>query len=648
MLDRAGGREHVALPGGHVRAVVLGVEARAARPAVAIHEHVPVEAPAACRRRPQHRQVALHELDRVVAYARGGCGGALALAVLEHAADVGDRLHVVGGRPALARDQVRHVAVGVERLHEAAGDRVLTVGPAELLGAAVCPELEGLGAHGHPGLYAAIEALAALHQLAADVRQRAHRDAEHDLVEVGAASQRPGRPAKRVELGLEVRSARALLELVPARLARPAGEALDGHERVVLVAAWSELHLAYDVDRVHQVRVGCEPEARDRVEVLEAHAAPAEHLVERREHHVAHPRLHLVHDRSAVAEHELQQVARGGAGGAVGLPDVALGIGERHVVDGAQHRRALRGVPPDRHGLGAVAGEPGRPLLVVDPVEAVLEHAVLDDPRGHRHARVDRREEEAQVGVALAEVAEHDPEPVANGLEQPDQEQRLRRLAGREVVGVARPLARQPLRHRQQPLGHVERELEHLLRHVAREVLEPVRDQVGSFVGLGRHLVVLVAHHAPAVERPAGRAGGHLPEGGQLGGLARAQEVARAVELERVPGAVLAVEQHDLVAGLERVLERGQRLARRAPELLVGVAHEAEGVVVEAEPDVQPMLLDSVRDGRVAAARALAAHAPAELIDGDLVALAQLGRGGQLERGCEAADSAAEDGNLRG
>ena len=99
---------------------------------------------------------------------------------------------------------------------------------------------------------------------------------------------------------------------------------------------------------------------------------------------------------------------------------------------------------------------------------------------------------------------------------------------------------------------------------------------------------------------------------------------------------------------MEGLVERGERLARRAPELLVGISHQPERVVVEAKPDVQAVLLDAVALGGVASARALAPEPPAELVDGDLEALAQRGCGGELEGGAQAADPAAEHGHLHG
>ena len=63
----------------------------------------------------------------------------------------------------------------------------------------------------------------------------------------------------------------------------------------------------------------------------------------------------------------------------------------------------------------------------------------------------------------------------------------------------------------------------------------------------------------------------------------------------RVPAVALTVVEHEPVAGLEGVVDGRQRRAGLASELLVGVAHQPEGVVVEAEPDVQAVLLDPLR-----------------------------------------------------
>ena len=219
--------------------------------------------------------------------------------------------------------------------------------PAELGGGLVRPELEGLGLDGDGGLDAAAKALVALHQLAADVRQRAHRDAEHHLIEVLAAPQRARPPPQRGGLALgrdpalERRAAEPLrprAKLLPARLAGPAGQPLDVHQRVIGVHAGRQPDLLHHLDRVDHGGVASQPEPLDVVKELEAHATALQDLVEGREDRVSHPRLHLVHDRAAVAEGQSQQVARRGARRAIGLSDHSVRVGEGHVVDRAQHR----------------------------------------------------------------------------------------------------------------------------------------------------------------------------------------------------------------------------------------------------------------------------------------------------------------------
>ena len=120
------------------------------------------------------------------------------------------------------------------------------------------------------------------------------------------------------------------------RLARPAGQALDVDERLVLLAG--DPDLLHELDRVDAGRIRREPQVGDRVEELEPNAPLLQDLVEGREDGVAHARLHLVHERAAEAEDEPQQVVGGRAGGEVGLGDVAVGVGEGDVIDRAQHR----------------------------------------------------------------------------------------------------------------------------------------------------------------------------------------------------------------------------------------------------------------------------------------------------------------------
>ena len=81
-------------------------------------------------------------------------------------------------------------------------------------------------------------------------------------------------------------------------------------------------------------------------------------------------------------------------------------------------------------------------------------------------------------------------------------------------------------------------------------------------------------------------------------------------------------------------------------ELLKRRAEHPECTVVEAEPDVQSVLLDSSPLPAVAPARALATESPAALVDGHLEALTQFGSG-QLERRRDRCGSTAKHGNFR-
>ena len=113
--------------------------------------------------------------------------------------------------------------------------------------------------------------------------------------------------------------------------------------------------------------------------------------------------------------------------------------------------------------MGAVLLEPLGPVEVVHDVEAVVEDAVLDDAGDGRDAGVDHCEEEAQLGVALVAAADDgDPEPLAEGLQQADQQQRLGRVAGDQVVGAARAVRGEALGHAEKTLGDVEREIEQI------------------------------------------------------------------------------------------------------------------------------------------------------------------------------------------
>src|SRR5205085_8403376 len=131
------------------------------------------------------------------------------------------------------------------------------------------------------------------------------------------------------------------------------------------------------------------------------------------------------------------------------------------------------------------------------------------------------------------------------------------------------------------------------------------------------------------------------------GAVPRSLRVPRERELATDPVVGPVLVEHDLVAGLEGLVPGGEGLRRLPAELGIATLHQVEAVVVEAEPDVEPVLLDAVPSSFVAAARALSAQAPPELVNGHLEALAPLRGGGELVCRGQGACAATEDGDLR-
>ena len=134
-------------------------------------------------------------------------------------------------------------------------------------------------------------------------------------------------------------------------------------------------------------------------------------------------------------------------------------------------------------------------------------------------------------------------------------------------------------------------------------------------------------------------------QAGRLAGDPRNAVVVRELEVPWDPAVVFGVvAEDDLVGGMEGVAPGAQRGIGGPIELFVDAADDIEGVFVEAEPDVEAVLLDPLCPGDISPpAGALAAQPPAELVDGDVVALAQLWRRGELEGRGQAACSATKD-----
>ena len=96
----------------------------------------------------------------------------------------------------------------------------------------------------------------------------------------------------------------------------------------------------------------------------------------------------------------------------------------------------------------------------------------------------------------------------------------------------------------------------------------------------------------------------------------------------------------------ESVAPGGQRRAGRAFQARIRFLDHLEGVGVKAEPDVQTVLLDALAHLRIAPAGALAAQAPAQLVDGDGVPVLPARLPRQVIGRRHGRHAAAEDGDL--
>src|SRR5207248_8092378 len=116
------------------------------------------------------------------------------------------------------------------------------------------------------------------------------------------------------------------------------------------------------------------------------------------------------------------------------------------------------------------------------------------------------------------------------------------------------------------------------------------------------------------------RAAQQIPEtlrARHLNCFARRVRVRREIEVMRHPAAAIVLVLHAFAVRLEGVAPRCQRRAGFSPELLVAAAHDPECVVVEAEPDVQAVLLDPLPERSISPACTLAAQPPTERVERD-------------------------------
>ena len=121
--------------------------------------------------------------------------------------------------------------------------------------------------------------------------------------------------------------------------------------------------------------------------VKEAHVDTAldEQLIERGEHDVPHPRVHLPHQRAAVGEERPQQPTQRRAGLGLGPLRVAAAVCEGEVVDDRADERAL-----NRVALRAMPEQPVREVDAVYDIERPgSDHAVLDQTADDRDHQVD-------------------------------------------------------------------------------------------------------------------------------------------------------------------------------------------------------------------------------------------------------------------
>ena len=373
------------------------------------------------------------------------------------------------------------------------------------------------------------------------------------------------------------------------------------------------------------------------MEEAEGDAVALAHFVDRPEARIAHPRLHLPEQGALVFADHAQQVQQAHAGAHPRPAAVAVLVGEEIIVEAAQRRRLQR-------QLGrAMAAEPFGEVVVVDGHEAVLVDAVGDHAAGRGETEVGEHEQPARFVVLGDRALGGVRQPARERVEQ-DEDQRVvagaqRRRAGAggaahfrvhalEDVGrcwrrgsseaCAAAEDRGEMHEMMALADRVGERLQHArVRECEHRRLDPADQHLDVFPdtrqarALSGHAVVGGGRHRP----------GHEP----------------AVHL-LLPG--------DVRVRPERLVPGAQRRALWAAESTVAVLHEAERVVVEAAPDVQAVLLDTVRDGGIAPARTLAAEPPADLVDSDVQRRAQLSGRREVVGSAHGAGAAAEDRDL--
>jgi hypothetical protein len=142
------------------------------------------------------------------------------------------------------------------------------------------------------------------------------------------------------------------------------------------------------------------------VEELELYPAPLEHFVKRGEDRVAHPGLHLPHERPFVSQEQAHVGAEGHAGRDIWRGQVTALISEQGVVQAGGQGR-VQGAPAVVHQVFA---QPGPVLQIVDRVEAALQNFVFDDAAQTAVGEVQRQPQAAVGGVRVNLVFDDLPE----------------------------------------------------------------------------------------------------------------------------------------------------------------------------------------------------------------------------------------------
>ena len=396
------------------------------------------------------------------------------------------------------------------------------------------------------------------------------RDGEDELVEVLPAAQLLLLPA--------AGRARAGGELAAVGRGREAGKPLDGHQRLVPAQPGGERGPAADHDRADVGAVPRRHQLPDLGEESEAHPSRDQRLVDRREDGLAHPGPQLPEDRALVVEPQLGREEHPPAGGEPGPGGIALLVREHQVVL-ASHDRRL-----ERRRLGAVPPQPVPEVEVVDGVVgvAVAAQPVRGHPGQHGPDEVDQVVEPAGARVGADRRARAGP---AAGRTRRRSPPRRREPASRRPPCLA---SSSSCWLTASSVGAID--LDAPGRPAAARARASSR-RPASAAGRARarrRSRGAAARCGPAARRPRGRA---RPRPAR-------RAASRLVENLATQGAQPSGSRSNSPSApvgrkASRQVRIGQDGSVRLPvQLRVALAHDPEGVVVVAEPDVEAVLLD--------------------------------------------------------